>query len=62
MTELLGRGVKVVSLTAERQAEGIAAAKRREATGAMLPGKKKTGRSRAGGPAGLATLPHLDPA
>ncbi|GAA3466580.1 hypothetical protein GCM10018965_011320 [Nonomuraea roseola] len=33
-----------LELRAERQGEGIAAAKRREATGAILPGKKKTGR------------------
>jgi len=30
-------------LRAERQAEGIAAAERREAEGRMLPGKKRTG-------------------
>ncbi|WP_433237332.1 recombinase family protein [Streptosporangium sp. CA-135522] len=36
-----------LELRAERQAEGIAAARRREATGAMLSGKKKTGRPRA---------------
>ncbi|MDP4510543.1 recombinase family protein [Nonomuraea turcica] len=48
-----------LELRAERQAEGIAAAKRREATGAMLPGKKKTGRPRAIGPAELATLRRL---
>ncbi|MEU6729275.1 helix-turn-helix domain-containing protein [Nonomuraea wenchangensis] len=48
-----------LELRAERQAEGIAAAKRREATGAMLPGKKKTGRPRAVGPAELATLRRL---
>ncbi|MEV4180881.1 hypothetical protein AB0J28_05490 [Streptosporangium canum] len=41
---------------AERQAEGIAAAERREATGATLPGKKKTGRPRVIGPAEPATL------
>ncbi|MEU4234420.1 recombinase family protein [Nonomuraea sp. NPDC026600] len=43
----------------ELRAEGIAAAKRREATGAMLPGKKKTGRPRTIGPAELATLRRL---
>ncbi|MEV4380164.1 recombinase family protein [Streptosporangium sp. NPDC049644] len=43
-----------LELHAERQAEGIAAAKRREATGAMLSGKKKTGRPRR---AGHATPP-----
>ncbi|MEO3806964.1 recombinase family protein [Nonomuraea sp. B1E8] len=48
-----------LELRAERQAEGIAAARRREATGTMLPGKKKTGRPRAVGPAELATLRHL---
>ncbi|WP_327586107.1 recombinase family protein [Nonomuraea sp. NBC_00507] len=48
-----------LELRAERQAEGIAAAKRREATGAMLPGKKKTGRPRAIGPAELAALRRL---
>ncbi|WP_327591301.1 hypothetical protein OHA25_60215 (plasmid) [Nonomuraea sp. NBC_00507] len=32
-----------LELRAERQAEGIAAAKRRETAGAMLPGKKKSG-------------------
>ncbi|SFK72449.1 Helix-turn-helix domain of resolvase [Streptosporangium canum] len=47
-----------LELRAERQAEGIAAAKRREATGAMLPGKK-TGRPRVIGPAELATLRRL---
>jgi DNA invertase Pin-like site-specific DNA recombinase len=40
-------------------AERIAAAERREATGAMLPGKKKTGRPRVIGPAELATLRRL---
>jgi DNA invertase Pin-like site-specific DNA recombinase len=45
-----------LELRAECQAEGIAAAKRREATGTMLPGKTKTGRPRAIGPAELATL------
>lgn len=48
-----------VELRAERQADGIAATKRREATGAMLPGKKKTGRPRVIGPAELATLRRL---
>ncbi|MFD1931214.1 recombinase family protein [Nonomuraea mangrovi] len=48
-----------LELRAARQAEGIAAAKRREATGAMLPGKKKTGRPRVIGPAELATLRRL---
>ncbi|MEU7864905.1 recombinase family protein [Nonomuraea sp. NPDC049141] len=48
-----------LELRAERQAEGIAAAKRREAEGRMLPGKKPTGRPRVIGPAELATLQHL---
>ncbi|MDF2710743.1 MAG: helix-turn-helix protein [Nonomuraea muscovyensis] len=48
-----------LELRAERQAEGIATAKRRVATGAMLPGKKKTGRPLAIGPAELATLRRL---
>lgn len=46
-------------LRAERQAEGIAAAQRREAEGRMLPGKKHTGRPRVVGPAELATLRRL---
>ncbi|MEV0407222.1 recombinase family protein [Actinoallomurus sp. NPDC050550] len=46
-------------LRAERQAEGIAAANRREAEGRMLPGKKHTGRPRAVGPAELAMLRRL---
>ncbi|HZE32146.1 MAG TPA: hypothetical protein VE198_11985 [Actinoallomurus sp.] len=47
-------------LRAERQAEGIAAAKRREAEGPrMLTGKKRTGRPRSIGPAELATLRRL---
>ncbi|MEV6033924.1 helix-turn-helix domain-containing protein [Nonomuraea sp. NPDC052116] len=33
--------------------------RRREATGAMLPGKRKTGRPRVIGPAELATLRRL---
>ncbi|OUC97722.1 hypothetical protein CA984_09915 [Streptosporangium minutum] len=45
-----------LELRAERQAEGIAAAKRREATSAMLPGKKTTGQPRTISPAELATL------
>lgn len=48
-----------LELRAERQAEGIAAAKRREAAGVMLPGKKRTGRPRVIGPAELATLRRL---
>jgi DNA invertase Pin-like site-specific DNA recombinase len=46
-------------LRAERQAEGIAAAKRREAEGRMLPGKKRIGRPRTIGPAELKTLRRL---
>lgn len=46
-------------LRAERQAEGIAAAKRRETEGRMLPGKKRTGRPRAIGPAELAALRRM---
>lgn len=48
-----------LELRAERQTESIAAAKRREAPGAMLSGKKKTGRPRVIGPAELATLRRL---
>ncbi|WP_433235153.1 recombinase family protein [Streptosporangium sp. CA-135522] len=48
-----------LELRAERQAEGIAAARRREATGAMLSGKKETGRPRVIGPAEPATLRRL---
>ncbi|GAA2165350.1 recombinase family protein [Actinomadura napierensis] len=48
-----------LELRAERQAEGIAAAQRREAEGRMLPGKKRIGRPHAIGPAELATLHRL---
>jgi DNA invertase Pin-like site-specific DNA recombinase len=48
-----------LELRAERQAEGIIAAKRRESEGRMLPGKKHIGRPRAVGPAELATLRRL---
>ncbi|WP_052424129.1 recombinase family protein [Nonomuraea candida] len=48
-----------LELRAERQAEGIAAAQRREAEGRMLPGKNRIGRPRAIGPAELATLRRL---
>ncbi|MEV0201260.1 recombinase family protein [Nonomuraea sp. NPDC050691] len=48
-----------LELRAERQAEGIAAAKRRETSGAMLSGKKKTGRPHVIGPAELAILRRL---
>jgi DNA invertase Pin-like site-specific DNA recombinase len=43
-------------LRAERQAEGIAAARRRQESGQMLPGKKRMGRPRAVGPAELRQL------
>ncbi|MGH3199420.1 MAG: recombinase family protein [Streptosporangiaceae bacterium] len=45
-----------LELRAERQAEGIAAARRRQADGRMLPGKKHIGRPRAVGPAELRQL------
>jgi DNA invertase Pin-like site-specific DNA recombinase len=48
-----------LELRAERQTEGIAAARRRQADGTMLPGKKHMGRPRAIGPAELATLRRL---
>jgi DNA invertase Pin-like site-specific DNA recombinase len=48
-----------LELRAERQAEGIAAARRRQAEGRMLPGKKHIGRPRATGPAELAALRQL---
>ncbi|MGW0590986.1 recombinase family protein [Streptosporangium sp. NPDC002607] len=48
-----------LELRAERQVEGIEAAKRREADGNMLPGKKKMGRPTVIGPAELATLRRL---
>ncbi|GII05723.1 DNA-invertase [Planobispora takensis] len=48
-----------LELRAERQAEGIAAAKRRQASGQMLPGKKHIGRPRVVGPAELAALRRL---
>jgi DNA invertase Pin-like site-specific DNA recombinase len=48
-----------LELRAERQAEGIAAARRRQAAGAMLPGKKYIGRPRVTGPAELAALRQL---
>jgi len=46
-------------LRAERQAEGIAAAKSREAEGRMIPGKQRIGRPRAVGPAEVAALRAL---
>jgi DNA invertase Pin-like site-specific DNA recombinase len=45
-----------LELRAERQAEGIAAAQRRQADGRMLPGKQRIGRPRAVGPAELRQL------
>jgi DNA invertase Pin-like site-specific DNA recombinase len=48
-----------LELRAERQAEGIAAARRRQAAGAMLPGKKHIGRPRAVGPAELRQLQRM---
>ncbi|MFI0454532.1 recombinase family protein [Actinomadura sp. 6N118] len=46
-------------LRAERQAEGIAAAQRRQAEGAMLQGKKHIGRPRSIGPAELDELRRM---
>jgi hypothetical protein len=48
-----------LELRAGRQAEGIAAARRRQADGTMLPGKKRIGRPRAVGPAELAQLQQM---
>lgn len=48
-----------LELRAERQTEGIAAAKRREAEGKMLPGKQRIGRPRVLGPAELGMLRRL---
>ncbi len=48
-----------LELRAERQAEGIAAARRRQAEGRMLPGKKHIGRPRAVGPAELRQLQRM---
>jgi DNA invertase Pin-like site-specific DNA recombinase len=48
-----------LELRAERQAEGIAAARRRQADGTMLPGKKCIGRPRAVGPAELRQLQRI---
>ncbi len=48
-----------LELRAERQAEGIAAARRRQAAGSMLPGKKHMGRPRVTGPAEIAALRQL---
>jgi len=47
----LGLAEYETELRAERQAEGIAAARRRQESGQMLPGKKRTGRPRVVGPA-----------
>jgi DNA invertase Pin-like site-specific DNA recombinase len=46
-------------LRAERQTEGIAAAKAREAEGRMIPGKQRMGRPRSVGPAEVAALRSL---
>src|SRR5260370_2410183 len=48
-----------LELRAGRQAEGIAAARRRQADGTMLPGKKRIGRPRAVGPAELRQLQRM---
>jgi DNA invertase Pin-like site-specific DNA recombinase len=48
-----------LELRAERQAEGIAAARRRQAEGRMLPGKKHIGRPKVTGPAEIAALRRL---
>ena len=48
-----------LELRAERQAEGIAAARRRQADGRMLPGKKHIGRPKVTGPAEITTLRRL---
>ncbi|WP_034090159.1 recombinase family protein [Streptacidiphilus albus] len=47
------------AIRAERQAEGIAAAKRRQESGQMLPDKKHMGRPRVIGPSEVETLRHL---
>ncbi len=48
-----------LELRAERQAEGIAAARRRQANGQMLPGKQPIGRPAVTGPAEIAALRRL---
>ncbi len=48
-----------LELRAERQAEGIAAAQRREAEGRMLPGRQRIGRPHVLGPAELDMLHRL---
>lgn len=48
-----------LQLRAERQAEGIAAAQRREAEGRMLEGKQRIGRPHVLGPAELDMLRRL---
>ena len=50
-----------LELRAERQADGIAAARRRQAEGRMLPGKKHIGGPPATGPAELAALQGSSP-
>jgi len=48
-----------LELRADRQAEGIATARRRQADGRMLPGKKTSAGPRVTGPAELAALRQL---
>jgi Resolvase, N terminal domain len=48
-----------LELRAERQAEGIAAARRRQESGQMLPGNKRMGRPNVIGLAELATLRRM---
>jgi len=48
-----------LEVRAERQADGIASARRRQAEGRMLPGKKHIGRPAVTGPAELAALRGL---
>ncbi len=48
-----------LELRAERQAEEIAAARRRQAEGRMLPGKKHIGRPKVTGPAEIGALRRL---
>lgn len=48
-----------LELRAERRAEGIAAVRRRQAGGTMLPGKKRIGRPSTVGPAELRQLQRM---
>ena len=48
-----------LELRAERHADGLAAARRRQAEGRMLPGKNRIGRPAVTGPAELAALRGL---